>query len=277
MNIQHIIQQAIAEDLGTGDHTSLATIPEDATGQADMLAKQPGILAGLIYVAEVFRQIDNSITIQYFKRDGDTIQPGNVICSLNGPSRSIVAGERLALNLVQRLSGIATYSRYLVDRISKYPVKLLDTRKTTPLLREMEKYAVRMGGGENHRLGLFDMIMIKDNHVDYAGGIVPAIERVNQYLTAGKLNLKVVIEVRDLKELEEVMAYGKVDRIMLDNFSPEQMMLAIKMINNQYETEASGGITEDNIEAYAATGVSYISVGALTHQIRSLDISLNAK
>jgi len=277
MNIQHIIQQAIAEDLGTGDHTSLATIPEDATGQADMLAKQPGILAGLIYVAEVFRQIDNSITIQYFKRDGDTIQPGDVICSLNGPSRSIVAGERLALNLVQRLSGIATYSRYLVDRISKYPVKLLDTRKTTPLLREMEKYAVRMGGGENHRLGLFDMIMIKDNHVDYAGGIVPAIERVNQYLTAGKLNLKVVIEVRDLKELEEVMAYGKVDRIMLDNFSPEQMMLAIKKINNQYETEASGGITEDNIEAYAATGVSYISVGALTHQIRSLDISLNAK
>jgi len=276
MEISEIIRLAIAEDIGTGDHTSLATIPEFAIGNAKLIARQPGILAGLPFAMEVFRQTDPDLDIQVLLQDGARLASGDIVCTVAGASRSIVAAERLALNIIQRLSGIATYTAYLCKLIEGYQARLLDTRKTTPLLREMEKYAVRTGGGYNHRMGLYDMIMIKDNHVDYAGGIAQAIVRVNQYLLDHQLDLKVEIEVRNMAELEQVLAVGQVHRIMLDNFTPDELASALQRIHGQYETEASGGITEANIREYAATGVDYISVGALTHQIRSLDLSLKA-
>ncbi len=277
MDISEIIRMAIQEDVGYGDHTSLATIPPEAKGHAVILARQEGVLAGLPFAVEVFRQVNPGLETRTLINDGATITPGTVICELLGPTRAIVSGERLALNLLQRLSGIATYTRMLTEKIKAYPAKLLDTRKTTPLLRSMEKYAVRTGGGTNHRMGLYDMVMIKDNHVDYAGGIQPAIQRVNEYLKSHQLNLPIEIEVRSLQELNDVLTYGQVNRIMLDNFTPELLKQAVQTIDHRYETEASGGITEGNIVQYAATGVDYISVGALTHQIRSLDISLKAR
>lgn len=277
MHTEEIIRHAIAEDLGNGDHTSLATIPATAEGKAVLLVKQDGILAGVPFAAEVFRQIDPRLVLEVFIDDGSPIRKGDEVFSVHGPSRSIVAGERLALNILQRLSGIATYTASLVEKIAHYPAKLLDTRKTTPLLREMEKYAVRMGGGHNHRFGLFDMIMIKDNHVDFAGGIVPAIQRVQDYLEEHRLNLPVEVEVRNFNELEEVLAHGMVNRIMLDNFSPGDLASAVQRIGRRFETEASGGIDAGTIVDYAASGVDFISIGALTHQIRSLDLSLKAR
>jgi nicotinate-nucleotide pyrophosphorylase (carboxylating) len=276
MEISEIIRLAIAEDIGTGDHTSLATIPEFAIGNAKLIARQPGILAGLPFAMEVFRQTDPVLNIKVLLQDGACLASGDIVCTVAGASRSIVAAERLALNIVQRLSGIATFTASLCKLIEGYQARLLDTRKTTPLLREMEKYAVRTGGGYNHRMGLYDMIMIKDNHVDYAGGIAQAIVRVNQYLLDHQLDLKVEIEVRNMSELEQVLEVGQVHRIMLDNFTPDELASALQRIHGLYETEASGGITEANIREYAATGVDYISVGALTHQIRSLDLSLKA-
>lgn len=276
MNIDEIIEQALKEDLGEGDHTSLATIPEGKFSQARLLVKEDGVLCGMEIARRVFHRLDPQVKFIPLLSDGQKIHPGDTAFIVRGNPVSILSGERLALNFMQRLSGIATQTRRMVDAIEGFNVKLLDTRKTTPLLRELEKYAVKTGGGHNHRFGLFDMIMIKDNHVDFAGGISQAIRAVHRYLEARQLDLKIEIEVRNFDELEQVLAEGGVHRIMLDNFVPPDLRRAVDRIGGRYETEASGGITLANIRQYAATGVDYISVGALTHQIRSLDLSLKA-
>jgi nicotinate-nucleotide pyrophosphorylase (carboxylating) len=276
MNIDKIIEEAIIEDIGDGDHTSLATIPADETGKAHLVIKEPGILAGVDIAEMVFSKTDNSLVFQKLISDGSEVRPGDIVFTVEGCSISILSGERLALNFMQRMSGIATYTNKLASLIAGLNTKLLDTRKTTPLLRELEKYSVNVGGGENHRMGLYDMIMIKDNHIDFAGGIVPAIESTKKYLTDKNKNLKIEIEVKNLEELEIVLNHGGIDRIMLDNFTPENLNKAIVIIDGKYETEASGGITEKTIRRYAETGVDYISVGALTHHIKSLDMSLLA-
>lgn len=276
MNTDDIIRLAIAEDIGSGDHTSLATIPQEATGKAQLKAKENGILAGIFIAEKVFKTIDPSVLFTPIKTDGEVISAGDIIFSVEGKSISILSAERLALNFMQRMSGIATFTRLLVKQIEGTNAKLLDTRKTTPLLRSLEKYAVKVGGGENHRFGLYDMIMIKDNHIDFAGGIKNAIEATHKYLIAKGLNLKIEIEVRNFNELHQVLNNGGVTRIMLDNFTPQNLKKAIELINGRYETEASGGINFQSIRSYAETGVDYISVGALTHQIKSLDLSLIA-
>lgn len=276
MTIDEIIELALREDLGDGDHTSLATVPKGSRSRARLLVKQAGVLCGVDIARRIFHRLDPSLEFTPLLQDGQLIQPGDVAFTLIGNPVSILSGERLALNFMQRLSGIATQTRRIVDAIEGYSVKLLDTRKTTPLLRELEKYAVRTGGGHNHRFGLFDMILIKDNHVDFAGGIAQAIRAVHNYLSEKKLNLKIEIEVRNFQELEAVLAEGGVHRIMLDNFSPSDLQKAVERIDHLYETEASGGITLQNIRDFAATGVDFISVGALTHQIQSLDLSLKA-
>ncbi len=276
MDIDRIIEEAIIEDIGDGDHTSLATIPADETGKAHLVIKEPGILAGVDIAEMVFSKTDNSLKFQKLISDGSEVKPGDIVFTVEGCSISILSAERLALNFMQRMSGIATYTNKLVSLIAGLNTKLLDTRKTTPLLRELEKYSVNVGGGENHRMGLYDMIMIKDNHIDFAGGIVPAIESIKKYLTDKNKDLKIEIEVKNLEELEIVLNYGGIDRIMLDNFTPEDLNKAVVIIDGKYETEASGGITEETIRRYAETGVDYISVGALTHHIKSLDMSLLA-
>ncbi len=276
MNIDRIIEEAIIEDIGDGDHTSLATIPADETGKAHLVIKEPGILAGVDIAEMVFSKTDNRLVFKKLISDGSEVRPGDIVFTVEGCSISILSAERLALNFMQRMSGIATYTNKLASLIAGLKTKLLDTRKTTPLLRELEKYSVNVGGGENHRMGLYDMIMIKDNHIDFAGGIVPAIESTKKYLTDKNRNLKIEIEVKNLKELEIVLNHGGIDRIMLDNFTPENLNTAIVIIDGKYETEASGGITEKTIRRYAETGVDYISVGALTHHIKSLDMSLLA-
>jgi nicotinate-nucleotide pyrophosphorylase (carboxylating) len=276
MNIEEIIRLALEEDLGSGDHTSLATIPTEATGKSKLLIKETGILAGIEVAKQVYRQIDPSLHFETLIKDGAPVKPGDIAFYVTGSSRSILGGERLALNFMQRMSGIATATSQIVKLVSGTGVRILDTRKTTPLLRELEKSAVRMGGGENHRMGLYDMIMIKDNHVDFAGSISKAIDAVNEYLKfkVEGLRLKVEIEVRNFDELEEVLDTTGVDRIMLDNFTVTDLARAVKMIGGRYETEASGGINIHNIREYAETGVDCISVGALTHHIKSLDMSL---
>ncbi|MGC8865731.1 MAG: carboxylating nicotinate-nucleotide diphosphorylase [Bacteroidales bacterium] len=276
MTIDEIIELALREDLGNGDHTSLATIPEGAFSQARLLVKEAGVLCGMELAQHIFHRLDPHLEFIPLLSDGQKIKPGDVAFIVRGNPINILSGERLALNFMQRLSGIATQTRRLVDAVEGFHAKLLDTRKTTPLLRELEKYAVRVGGGHNHRFGLFDMILIKDNHVDFAGGISQAIRAVHRYLAVKNLDLKIEIEVRNFDELGQVLAEGGVHRIMLDNFSPGDLRLAIERIDGRYETEASGGITLANIREYAATGVDYISVGALTHQIHSLDLSLKA-
>ena len=276
MTIDEIIEKALEEDLGDGDHTSLSTIPEGKTGRAQLKIKQQGVIAGTQIAEKVFQKVDPSIHFDLKIEDGSEVQVGDIVFFIEGPSRSILSGERLALNFMQRMSGVATYTRFLSDKIKGTKAVLLDTRKTTPLLRELEKYAVKMGGGENHRMGLYDMIMIKDNHVDFSGGIEKAIQSTHNYLHEKGKKLAIEIEVRNFKELEKVMAYGKIDRIMLDNFTPGDLAKAVKIINGKYESEASGGITESTIREFAETGVDYISVGALTHQIKSLDMSLQA-
>lgn len=276
MTIEEIIKRALEEDLGDGDHTSLSTIPASSGGKAILKIKQRGVIAGTLVGKKVFQMVDPDTAVRILIPDGQKVNPGDVAMEVEGKAISILSGERLALNFMQRMSGIATYTAYLSDMIEGYHCRLLDTRKTTPLLRELEKYAVKAGGGENHRMGLYDMIMIKDNHVDFAGGIEKAIEATTNYLSTKKLKLKVEIEVRNFEELNRVINYSGVDRIMLDNFSPEDMAKAVQLIDHRYETEASGGITEKNIVRYAQTGVDYISIGALTHQIKSLDMSLLA-
>ncbi len=276
MKIEEIVRMALVEDLGDGDHTSLATVPKDATGEAVMLAKEVGVLAGVDVAKEVFLQIDKDIEIDILIKDGSRIQPGDRVMLVKGRSRSLLSAERTALNFVQRMSGIASFTNKVVSKIDGLHTKLLDTRKTTPCNRAVEKLAVKIGGGENHRFGLFDMIMIKDNHVDFAGGIRNAIEATQKYLKQNSKDLKIELEVRNFDELDQAMEVGGIDRIMLDNFTPEELKKALQIINGKYETEASGGISIETIRDYAETGVDFISVGALTHQIKSLDLSLKA-
>jgi len=276
MNIDKHIQAALAEDIGDGDHSSLATIPAEAQGKAHLLIKEKGIIAGIEIAKKVFHFVDANIVFKPFIEDGSAVDVGDIAFEVQGKSSSLLTAERLALNYMQRMSGIATKTNFYVNLLKGLNTKVLDTRKTTPLLRELEKHSVKLGGGENHRFGLYDMIMIKDNHIDFAGGISQAIDATHKYLKEKNKDLKIEIEVRDFNELKQVMTHGNIHRIMLDNFTPKDIRKALKIINNKYETEASGGITEDSIRAYAETGVDYISVGALTHHIRSLDMSLKA-
>lgn len=276
MTIDEIILAALAEDIGDGDHTSLSTIPPGAAGKAKLLIKQPGIISGIELARRIFRAVDSHIVMLPLLKDGDPVSSGEVAFTVEGPSSSILKAERLVLNFMQRMSGIATTTSMYVKALEGLKTRVLDTRKTTPLLREPEKMAVVHGGGFNHRFGLFDMILIKDNHVDFAGGIVQAITSANQYLQRTGKSLKIEIEVRNFEELQLVMETGGVHRIMLDNFRPADLAKAVQIIEGKYETEASGGITLDTLREYAETGVDFISVGALTHQIKSLDLSLKA-
>ncbi len=276
MTAEELIHIALEEDMGSGDHTSLATIDKNATGTAAMLAKEKGVLAGTKIAEKVFKILDAKTAVDILITDGESIVPGDKIMVINGKSQVLLSGERTALNYVQRMSGIATFTADMVSRLDGLHTKVLDTRKTTPCNRLFEKMAVRIGGGTNHRFGLYDMIMIKDNHIDFAGGIQSAVNKVHSYLKANHLDLKIEIETRNFQELEEVLQTGGIHRIMLDNFTPDELRKAVKIIDNRYETEASGGITSETIRAYAETGVDFISVGALTHQIKSLDISLKA-
>jgi nicotinate-nucleotide pyrophosphorylase (carboxylating) len=276
MEIDKLIEQALQEDIGAGDHTSLATIPESAMRKVHLLIKEEGILAGIGIAGKVFHQVDPDIRMEVILNDGAKVEKGDIAFIAAGKARSLLSAERLVLNFMQRMSGIATFTRLLTERIGDLPVKVLDTRKTTPLLRAIEKQAVRIGGGMNHRTGLYDMIMIKDNHVDFAGSIEIAIQSVHRYLNDHRLDLNIEVEVRNFDELKQVLNVGGVDRIMLDNFSAEDLKKAVVLIGKCFETEASGGINMDNIRQYAETGVDYISVGALTHHIRSLDMSLKA-
>jgi nicotinate-nucleotide pyrophosphorylase (carboxylating) len=274
--LTEIIQNALREDIGDGDHSSLACIPQNAIGSAKLLVKDAGIIAGVELARAVCKMVDEQLEFEELIADGTRVAPGDIAFFIHGNSRSILAAERTLLNFMQRMSGIATITKAYVDLIQGTKTRLLDTRKTTPGIRFAEKWAVRIGGGMNHRFALYDMIMLKDNHIDYAGGIQKAIERTNAYLEqTGKL-LKIEIEVRNLEELDQVLQVGRVDRIMLDNFTPELLTVALAQINGRFETEASGGITKDTIRSYAETGVDYISVGALTHSYKSLDLSLKA-
>ncbi|MEE3146277.1 MAG: carboxylating nicotinate-nucleotide diphosphorylase [Bacteroidota bacterium] len=274
--LDEFVRRALSEDLGDGDHTSLACINEDEKSAARLEVRERGILAGIGVAKRVFELYDSSLEIEILKKDGDSVIEGDIAFIVKGAARSILSTERLVLNLMQRMSGIATKTHQMLEMISHTDAILLDTRKTTPGIRFIEKEAVAIGGGGNHRFGLYDMIMIKDNHIDYAGGISKAIQKTHSYLDANNKKLKIEVEVRSLNELDEVLTEGKVHRIMLDNFSPKEIENALKRIPQEYETEASGGITEENIVAYAETGVDFISVGALTHSVKSLDLSLKA-
>ncbi len=276
-NLDELIVMALREDVGDGDHSTLACIPPDAVDTAKMVAKQDGILCGAEVGRRVFQIVDASLEVSLMKHDGDAVAKGDIIMTVTGHSGSILTAERTALNFMQRLSGIATETHRMVLMLDGLHTKLLDTRKTTPNMRLLEKYAVHCGGGTNHRIGLYDMVMLKDNHIDFAGGIEAAIDRTHSYLKAKGKSLRIEIEVRDLDELQRVLDHGGVDRIMLDNFTPELLTEAVKRIGGRYETEASGGITEATLRRYAETGVDFISVGALTHHIKSLDISLVKK
>ena len=276
MRLEEIIIEAIKEDIGDGDHTSLSTIPADAHGKAKLIVKEDGIIAGIEIAKKVFELVDNTVVFNAFMEDGKAVKKGDIVFEVEGKSISILSAERLSLNFMQRMSGIATATNKIVKLLDGLNTKILDTRKTTPLLRELEKYSVKIGGGENHRFGLYDMIMIKDNHVDFAGGISQAIERTHEYLRLKGKNLKIELEVRNFEELGEALKVGRIDRIMLDNFSPENLKIAIEKIDGKFETEASGGITLETIRSYAETGVDFISIGALTHHIKSLDLSLKA-
>ncbi len=276
MELDRIIEEALKEDLGDGDHTSLATIEEGTQGEAELLMKANGVLAGIEVAEKVFQKVDPDLKMNILITDGTFVEVNDVPFTVEGDIRSILAAERTVLNFMQRLSGIATETFRMVKEIQGTKAKILDTRKTTPLLRELEKYAVRLGGGENHRMGLYDMIMIKDNHVDYAKGIENAIEAVVRYMKRTVKKLKVEIEVRNFEELLDAVNYGHIDRIMLDNFSVEDVASAVQIINGRYETEASGGIILENVRQYAETGVDFISLGSLTHQIKSLDMSMKA-
>lgn len=276
MTIDEIIAITLREDIGDGDHTSLSTIPRDAVGKARLLVKESGVIAGTDIAARVFALTDPRIQLTPFITDGTLVNPGDIAFEVSGPSISLLTAERTVLNFMQRMSGIATQTKSMVDAVAGLPVKILDTRKTTPMLREFEKMAVRAGGGHNHRFGLFDMILIKDNHVDFAGGIENAITACHKYMAAKNLNLAIEIETRNLSEVQQVLDFGGVNRIMLDNFGYDDLRKAVKMIAGQYETEASGGITLNTIRNYAECGVDFISVGSLTHHISSLDLSLKA-
>ena len=274
--IDALIDLAIAEDIGDGDHSSLSCIPENERGEVQLLVKEEGILAGVDITKEVLKKIDPDLKIEVFLEDGAKIKPGDIAFKISGKVISILQAERLLLNFMQRMSGIATQTAKYADLIKDLPCKVLDTRKTTPGLRHIEKLAVAIGGGSNHRMGLYDMVMLKDNHIDFAGGIEKAINKVVDYLKNKNKDIRIEVEVRDFDELNEVLRVGKVHRIMLDNFTVEDTKIAVDMIKGEYEVESSGGITFDTLRSYAECGVDFISVGALTHQIKSLDLSLKA-
>ena len=274
--IEKLIDLAIAEDIGDGDHTSLSSIPDHEQGKVHLLVKEEGVLAGVDVTKMILQKIDKDLRIDVFIKDGTQIIPGDIAFIISGRVISILQAERLLLNFMQRMSGIATQTAIYANLVKDLNTKILDTRKTTPGLRHIEKMAVKIGGGSNHRMGLYDMVMLKDNHNDFAGGIEKAIKKVNDYLKEKNKNIPIEIEVRDFIELEQVLKIGNVDRIMLDNFSVEDTKKAVKIIKGKYETESSGGITLETLRSYAECGVDYISVGALTHQIKSLDLSLKA-
>jgi len=276
MNIQKALTIFFNEDVQDGDHTSLATIPAEAERTAQLIVKDEGVIAGIELAETIFHFVDKNLKVEHLIKDGAKVKYGDIAFKVNGKAQSILKAERIVLNLMQRMSGIATLSRQFADKVSDLSTKILDTRKTTPGIRYFEKWAVRIGGCHNHRMGLYDMIMIKDNHHDYAGGIVKAIDRTYAYLKEKNLNLKVEVEVRNLEELKTVVDDGRVDRIMLDNFSPREIKEALTKIPSKFETEASGGINLETVRAYAETGIQYVSVGALTHSVKSLDMSLKA-
>lgn len=274
--IHQFIKNALAEDVGDGDHTSLSTIPAGTQGRAKLIIKEDGILAGMELALEIFATVDPDLKVTVLLEDGVAVKVGDIGLTVSGSTHSILIAERLVLNCMQRMSGIATKTHHIVSLLKDSKTKILDTRKTTPGLRYLEKWAVRIGGGVNHRIGLYDMILIKDNHVDYAGGIANAITSAKKYLDDHHKSLQIEIEVRNLDELAQVLAVGGIDRIMLDNFNFGNLKAAVKLIDGQFTTEASGGITEENVAEYAACGVDFISMGALTHSVKSLDISLKA-
>jgi nicotinate-nucleotide pyrophosphorylase (carboxylating) len=275
-NIQNFISAALAEDIGDGDHTSLSCIPSNAKGKARLLVKENGLLAGVALASSIFKAVDPALKLKILMKDGSAIKVGDIVLTVEGRSQSILMAERLVLNCMQRMSGIATKTNTLVQLCKGTKTKVIDTRKTTPTIRGLEKWAVVIGGGANHRIGLYDMILIKDNHIDYAGGIRQAIEAANDYLKAKKKKLKIEVEARNIDEVKQILAVGRINRIMLDNFNYADIRKAVKLINGKYETEASGGINEKTIAKYAQCGVDFISVGALTHNIKSLDLSLKA-
>lgn len=274
--LAHLITEALKEDVGDGDHSTLSCIPPGKKGKAVLKIKQDGILAGMDVAEKIFRHQAPSIEFAAFKKDGDPMANGEKAFEVEGSVHTILRCERLVLNCMQRMCGIATLTRSYTDKLKGYHTKLLDTRKTTPNFRLLEKEAVRIGGGINHRFGLYDMIMLKDNHIDYCGSLETAIEKAYHYRESRKPALKIEVETRSVEEVKRVVATGKIDRIMLDNFSPEQIAAALVLIDGRYETEASGGINLSNIEAYASTGVDFISIGGLIHQAQSLDLSLKA-
>ena len=275
--LEELILNAFKEDIGDGDHSTLSIIGADVKGKAILKIKEDGILAGVEIAKEIFYYVEPDSVFRKYKEDGDTMQKGEIAFDVEAKIHTILSCERLVLNCMQRMSGIATLTREYTDKLKNYSTKLLDTRKTTPNFRLLEKEAVRIGGGVNHRFGLYDMIMLKDNHIDYCGGIEKAIEKAWQYVQERKPGLKIEVEARDIEDVKKVMRTGKVNRIMLDNFSPHEIKEALKIIDGKYETEASGGITLENIESYAATGVDFISSGAIIHQAKSLDLSLKAE
>ncbi len=274
--IRTFVRDAITEDVGSGDHTSLSTIPKNSVQAAHLLVKDNGVIAGIELASLIFHEVDESLKIQTILSDGDFVKTGDVAFVVSGHAQSITIAERLVLNCMQRMSGIATTTWKMVELVNDLPVKIVDTRKTTPLFRYFEKWAVRIGGGHNHRFALYDMVLIKDNHVDYAGGTTNAIDSARKYLNTEKLDLKIEIEVRNFQELQQVLDHGGIDRIMLDNFSVNDLRKAVSIVNKRFVTEASGGITLETVRSYAETGVNEISVGALTHSIKSLDLSLKA-
>jgi len=277
LKLRKIIRDAIHEDLGDGDHSTLSVIPAHQQGKAVLVAKENGIIAGLYVAESIFKELNSQLQIQFFKHDSDPVKQGDNIFEISGKVRDILSAERIVLNVIQRMSGIATATHRLVKEIRPYKTQLLDTRKTTPNLRILEKWAVKLGGGENHRMGLYDMIMLKDNHIDFVGGIKPAINAVKKYLAKSHKSFKIEIETRNLEEVNEVIETGGIETIMLDNMSIEDIKSAVRMIQGKYKTEASGNITEKNIKKVAACGVDYISVGAITHSVKSLDMSLIMK
>ena len=275
-DIRTFIKSALKEDVGSGDHSSLGSIEEKATSQARLLIKDQGVIAGLEMAKYIFEVVSKDLQVSFSKKDGDLVEIGQVGLEVSGNARQILLAERLVLNCLQRMSGIATYTHHLNQLIKGTKARLLDTRKTTPNFRLAEKWAVAIGGGVNHRFGLFDMVILKDNHVDYAGGVKNAIVQTAKYLEENNLPLKIELEVRSLDELKEAIKTGRIHRVMLDNMLPSDIRQAIRMIGGQFEIEASGGITEKNIQEIAETGVDFISVGALTHSYKSLDMSLKA-
>ena len=271
-----IIDEALIEDIQEGDHTTLATIDHEAAGTAKLLVKEPGIIAGVELAEQILKHVNPELEVDIFIPDGARVEPGDIVLTASGRVQALLVAERTMLNFMQRMSGIATNTNRFVQAVRHTEAKILDTRKTTPGLRTFEKWAVRIGGGHNHRFGLYDMIMIKDNHVEFCGGIENAINRVHQYLADNELNLRIEVETRNLDEVWQVLKTGRVDRIMLDNYSLEALREAVKVIDKQFETEASGGVNLNTVKAIAETGVDFISVGELTHSVKSLDLSFKA-